>query len=85
MFKPIMLQPLADDLQPAGEPIQALSRDVTISGIGWISTVPVSDQYLSIDLFPDTHESRCVIVRVAHQLQSGPLYLGGGAVVVDWQ
>ena len=41
MVLPVVLQPLDDDLQPSGEMFAAVSRDISVTGIGLIHTVPV--------------------------------------------
>lgn len=73
----ISVQPLDDDFQPDGEPFWLVTRDISLKGIGMISSDPIEHQFVRIGLMD---ESTTVIGQVRHNSSIGhkhPLYLVG--------
>ncbi len=48
VMKPIVVQPCDNELNPIGKAIEGLSRDVSVSGIGFLVTEPIRTPCVSI-------------------------------------
>ncbi len=60
------LQPLNDSLDPIGNPFQALTRDFSEQGIGFIHPQPFPTEYLTVAPYLGCHSSSLVQVRYHH-------------------
>ena len=47
---PVMVRPIGDDLQSAGEPFMAVTKDISTRGIGLLHYEPISSKFLAIRL-----------------------------------
>lgn len=83
VFNRLVLQKVDEDLTPVGASIQAMSRDVSSSGLGWISTIPLVGPLIKVTMFHEDEE-RSVIIKMAHQRKIGPVFVAGGSVVVNF-
>lgn len=73
----ISVQPLDDDFRPDGDSFWLVSRDISLKGIGLISSDPIVHSHVRVGLLGET---TTVIGRVCHNSSIGqncPLYLVG--------
>ena len=100
LMKPIVVQPRDRALNPIGKAIEGLSRDVSVSGIGFLVTEPISSPCVSIQFVDslkndpahnnasriDTSASNDMIyAEVVHQSQRGPVHVVGSKIMVNWE
>ena len=79
---PVFVQPVNDHLQPVGEPFTAISRNISLGGIGFIASCPVETRLAQIrcqGLFAD----QSLLIEIRHQNPVGDFYLIGGTFLVD--
>ncbi|QDT10284.1 hypothetical protein [Planctomycetes bacterium K23_9] len=82
VLQPIAVQPLNEHFEPIDAPFEALSRDVSVAGVGFFATEAVNTQWLSLDFTACDHAS--VIVELAHQHRRGPFWIIGCKFLVNW-
>jgi hypothetical protein len=68
---PVEITLLDDQLQPIGYSCQAITRDVSIKGIGIVSYSPIGRQYVMLTLKPHVGEERRAVARVVYQNEIG--------------
>jgi hypothetical protein len=83
VLQAIVAEPLDANFQNAGETFQALSRDVSVAGVGFFATVPTRARWLRLDFVECDQAS--VIVEVVHQSERGPFWMVGCKFLVDWE
>lgn len=75
---PVRVSPLTDDLQPVGEPFEALTRDISFSGVGLFHLQPVDAPYVLIELTaPETLQVFRLLAKVEHCTRFGSFYIVG--------
>lgn len=73
----LLIQPLDLDFQPVGDPFRALSRDISLTGAGFLNLESVKYEFVRVSLL-DFNAS--LVARVRHCSSIGkdhPLYLVG--------
>ncbi len=83
VHQPITGEPLNANFQKAGDTFQALTRDVSVAGVGFFGTSPVQTRWLRLSF--DECDQASVIVEVIHQSQRGPFWIIGCKFLVDWE
>lgn len=85
VFQPILIQPLTDDHQPCQTQFQGISRDVSHSGIGFLSPQNIETPFLSIQFQCCNDPGRnAVYVELVHSRLCGPMYICGSRIITDW-
>jgi hypothetical protein len=75
---PVFVQPLDDQLQPVGEEFAAVTRDVSVGGLGLFHTRPVPLGLVQIVMeAPDHGQSRKLLGRVEHSTPCGRFFIVG--------
>ena len=75
---PVRVSPLTDELQPVGEPFEALTRDISCSGVGLFHLQPVDAPYVSIEMAtPETQQVIRLLAKVEHCTRFGSFYIVG--------
>lgn len=73
----LMVQPLDLDFQPNGEPFWALTRDISLKGLGFINPEPITHEFVRLGLLD---YDATIIAQVRHSTSIGidyPLFLVG--------
>ncbi len=78
---PVVAVPLDDAGQPAGEPFEAVTRDVSNRGIALIHTAPVQASYLGLDLMDHQGHKLNAILQVLRCRRVGAYYEIAGQFV----
>ena len=81
-FLPVTLQPLDAKEYPICDPIEAITRDISVGGLGFISPEEVMGEKLMVVF--QSGRATALIIDVSYQLKRGPFYLIGGEFAVDW-
>ena len=79
----IEFQELDQQRNPIGNRIEALSRDVSLGGVGFTVTEQIRSKYLCLNFKHCTNE-QSLCVEVVHQTPKGPFFLVGCKILVDW-
>ena len=79
----VKFQELDQQRNPIGNQVEALSRDVSLGGVGLIVTEKIRSQYLCLNFEYCTND-QTLYVEVVHQTQQGPFFLVGCKTLVDW-
>jgi hypothetical protein len=75
---PVQIFPLDNELRPAGEPFQAVTRDISYGGIGVFHTRSVDVPYVTIEIAaPDTYRSMRLLAEVEHCTRLGGFHVVG--------
>ena len=77
------VQPLGEDLSRQGDPIHAISQDVSVSGFSFIVNAPITSEIVRIN-FPSSNSASPLFLNIRHQTRCGPFYVVGGEVAVNW-
>lgn len=77
------VQPLGEDLSCQGDPIHAISQDVSVSGFAFIANEPITAKIVRIN-FPSSNSVSPLFLNIRHQTRCGPFYVVGGEVAVNW-
>ena len=83
IFQPCTIQPLNDDLMECGDAIPGVTRDASVSGIGFITSEAVDSPFIRVELH-DLTDGDPLILKVCHQSLKGSFYAIGGELAVDW-
>ncbi|NND99871.1 MAG: hypothetical protein HKN47_21330 [Pirellulaceae bacterium] len=85
ILQPISVQSLDDQFQPVGTPFEALSRDVSVSGVGFFSIEPVDARFIKItfDCCDDINDNS-FFAEVMHQSPRGPVSIVGCKILANW-
>ena len=73
--------PLENQLQPAGSPFNALTRDLSASGLSMISDTRCEAKYLSLLLVNSPSDYLDVVIRVVRFRVVGPMYEYAGPFI----
>jgi hypothetical protein len=73
--------PLDHQLQPAGSPFDALTRDISASGLSMISDTRCEAKYLSLLLVNSPSDYLDVVIRVVRFRVVGPMYEYAGPFI----
>lgn len=83
---PIRIQPCDNEMNPLGESFEGLSRDVSVSGVGFFSTERIDAPHVSITFKSlDASGADTIFAEVVHQSSRGPIFVIGSKVLVDWE
>jgi hypothetical protein len=75
---PVVIQPVNASLEAIGEPVSAVTRDISSGGIGIFYTQPMSPGWLKITLStPETHSHMTLLARIEHCTPCGGFYIIG--------
>ena len=81
---PVVVKELDDDCQPTGVSFEALSKNISVGGVGLLLNREINTRYIEIEF--TSIEGCCpVIVEVRHQSQLGCFVNCGGRFHVDWE
>lgn len=83
IFQPCTIQPLNDDLVECGNAIPGVTRDASVSGIGFITSDAVDSSFIRVHLH-DLTDGDPLILKVCHRSLKGSFYAIGGELAVDW-
>jgi hypothetical protein len=72
---------LDDDMQPAGEEIPVVVRNISTTGLGLLTVTPVEGPYLALELAADDGEALLVTIAVCRCQPIGPCFDIGGRFV----
>ncbi len=86
VLQPILIQPLTDDHQPCQTPFQGISRDVSHSGIGFLSPQEIESRFLAIQFQYCSSEPvrDTVYVELVHSRLCGPMHICGSRIITNW-
>ncbi len=79
----VEVQPVDDDFKPAGEAFQAVTRDISPSGIGITHNQSVESKFLALRLTNPEGEQLQTAVEVLRCQQVGSMYDIGGKFVTE--
>jgi hypothetical protein len=75
---PVCVHPLDDDLQPAGEAFQGVTRDISYGGVGIFHIHPLQAAHVLVEIFaPDSKSRMKLLAKVEHCTRFGGFYLIG--------
>jgi hypothetical protein len=75
---PVQIQRLDDDLTPIDEPQPAITRDISVGGIGIFHAQPYDHGMLRIRMVaPESHEQMQILARIEHCTPCGGYYIIG--------
>lgn len=75
---PVCVVPLTEELLPAGEPFEALTRDISCSGVGLFHLQKVTAPYVSIEMAaPETRQVIRLLAKVEHCTRFGGFFIVG--------
>jgi hypothetical protein len=77
----VRLQPMDSSFAPAGEVFTAITRDISASGVGLVSTRPVKAAFLSLQLPATQNQPPQWVVRVSRCQPMGGFYDVGTSFV----
>ena len=84
IFKSIELQFLNKDLDPVGPAIEAITRDVSVGGVGIISPILYDAGHAMIHFKDLSEETPSLLVEIRYTQQLGPFFQIGGRFCADW-
>ena len=73
---PVEVQPMADNLQPSGQPFAAILRNISESGIGIMFGKDVSARFVEISVPISSDREIKTLLEVEHSTENGML-IGG--------
>lgn len=76
----VVVQPVNSELQPVREPLAAVTRDISHSGIGLIFEGPIDLNLAAIQLSID-RESVCLLIQIIWRRPMEPFVYAGGRVL----
>ena len=79
---PAEVQPLDANLNPCGTPFRAVTRDLSVTGLGLVYTRAIDDKYLQVTIRTTTGV-KSLTVEVAGCRSLGAFYDIGGKFVVE--
>ena len=80
---PVKIQPLDANHQPVGEPFSAITRNISMGGVGLIANQTINTPIAEVTCAGQFCQQPFLIhVRYSNQLED--FYLIGGNFVVDW-
>jgi hypothetical protein len=74
-------QPLDDELRSVGQRFLAITRSLSLAGIGFYYTKPITQNYLAMQLAKSSGETMVVVVQVLRCIPRGTLFEIGGKFV----
>ena len=81
---PIRVQPLDSEFHPTGEPISAVSRNISGGGIAFVLQNPISAKYVQVEITDAEDNSLDIVSHVRHCTQHGEFYDIGCRFIADW-
>ncbi len=81
---PIEIQFLDSDLRPIGEPISAVTQDISVGGIGMLSPQPAAGPKAIVRIIKNFDDTPPLLIDLRHAYQVGPFYKMGGCFCADW-
>ena len=80
---PIKVIPLDNDLSPLNYEFTAVTRDISHTGIGFVSSCPISDKYTLLEIEPFQGQPFCVLAKAAYCKEAGYYYQIGCEFMVQ--
>ncbi|MGI9518415.1 MAG: hypothetical protein ACR2NP_15275 [Pirellulaceae bacterium] len=81
---PIRVQLLDEDMKPSGEPLQGLSQDITMGGMGFLCLSDVTAPFAQVQFHEQLGEHHPLLIEIKHSRRMGPFCQVGGSFRVDW-
>ncbi len=79
---PVRITPLDNELKPLSYEFHAITRDLSVNGVGLVTTSPVGHDFVLLTLEPYQSKSFDVIARVAHCNGYGYYFRAGCEFVI---
>ena len=73
---PVLVQPLDEDSNPAGESFFVVTRDISAQGVGLIAAQPILHRLVALRIHFD-HEEVAVVAEVEWSIPMGPFEAAG--------
>lgn len=83
-FLPIELQFASSDLELVGEPFDAVTRDLSVGGLGIISPVAASSEKAIVKFKTLAQERSGLLIDIRYSNSLGPFFQIGGRFCADW-
>lgn len=81
-YLPIEIQMISEDFQPVGETLSAVTRDVSVGGIGFITNCPITTSQIRVHF--STENDDTLLMELKYCRLVGSMYLAGASFCVDW-
>lgn len=63
---PVSISPLDDDLKPGSYQLNAITRDLSVKGVGLVATSPIARDYVALTFEPFQGDSFEIIAKVIY-------------------
>ena len=83
-YLPIEIQMIGEDDQPVGEKFSAVTRDVSVGGIGFISSYPITTSKIQVRFSSSQDGGQVLLLDLKYCRPVGTMYLAGACFCVDW-
>ena len=80
---PVVIQPIDSNCHPVGEPFEAITRDVSVGGMGFVTTAELTCEQILVR-FTSDDKSTTLVLDVHYCNQIGPFFFVGASFCADW-
>ncbi len=81
---PVSIQYVSDKLEPVGERVLGVTKDVSVGGVGLLATDEIQTGQAIVSFHSMGKETPPVLVEFSYCSSIGPFYQFGGAFRADW-